>query len=376
MGKLSLAAILALFGASSLIAADAPGGAKVDLQGVVYGDFTQKKVKDADDSKNDSLLNLSVAIGYESGKIYDGLGFNLGARVNRKLNEGHTGEWAGYGYDTTNNFDSAVFHTANLTYSDDVITAVAGRQEINLEWMSDYHEAAVGILSVSDAIKVIVGYTWKYAESDYDGDAGFADVNKGAGVVDVPITFGEVTIEPWLYYIPDISNWLGGKIGFANDSFGISAAYTISQNDSDFSNEDGTVLHINANASFEGGFSVQAGYAQIDKDGGAGSLGAVGDNVNPFEDGNYFLEQDTSTIYIGVGYEQDAFSISALYGIFDTGNKGSGGEGTLNELNLIADYAFNDWFALHGVIVQSTGNKVYKDVDEYTAFRAAAIFSY
>jgi hypothetical protein len=186
-----------------------------------------------------------------------------------------------------------------------------------------------------------------------------------------------LSIEPWFYYVPDAADWFGGKLAYGNDLFDVSGSYTISRLDKKYTKgaEDGGVIHIQAGATPFEGFSVNAGFAVTDEDGGSGLLGElVGENVSPFEDGDNFFIQDTTTIYLGASYEMDAFSVSGLLGIFDTGDKG--GKGSINELDLTASYGFTDWFLLSGTVVSVFGgDKAYKD-DDYTSLRVAAIFNY
>ncbi|MDR2034115.1 MAG: Opr family porin [Helicobacteraceae bacterium] len=372
MNKISLAAAVALLSASALVAES-----KTLIEGVVYGDLTSHKEKQANGEKQSLFLNGSVNVGFSSGEVANGLSFNLGARGNRKLFEKERGDWG----DT--NFEGTVFHTANLAYSNDIVTVVAGRQEIALEWLGDYHEAIVGIVKPAEQVTIIAGYTGKYAESDYDGYYnGFADVipnnKQGAYVVEAIIAPVEgLSIEPWFYLVPDAANWFGGKVAFENDAFNVSAAYTLAQLDEKYTKgfEDGAVIHVTAGFTPAEGLNVFAGFAATDEKGGSGLLGAlVGENVNPFEDGDNFFNQDTTTIYVGAGYEADAFSVSALYGLFNTGDKG--GKGSISELDLIASYSFNDWFALNGIVVANFGgDKAYEDTD-YTSLRVAAVFTY
>ncbi|MDR0746428.1 MAG: Opr family porin, partial [Helicobacteraceae bacterium] len=223
MKKISIVAALALLGSAAFAAGE------TSIEGVIYGDLTSYSEDQTNGEKQSHFLNGSVNIGFSSGDVYNGLSFNLGARGNRKILEKETGDWG----DPTN-FDSTVFHTANLTYSNDLLTVVAGRQEIALEWLGDYHEAIVGILKPSEIVTVIAGYTGKYAESDYDGYyASFADVipngKQGAYVIEAIVSPVEgLSIEPWFYYVPDAADWFGGKLAYGNDLFDVSGSYTIS----------------------------------------------------------------------------------------------------------------------------------------------------
>ncbi|MDR0664686.1 MAG: Opr family porin [Helicobacteraceae bacterium] len=383
MKNISIVVALALFGSAAFAAGE------TSIEGVVYGDLTNHSEKQNNGEKQSLFVNGSVNVGFASGDVYNGLSFNLGARGNRKLFEKEDGDWG-----DANRFDSTVFHTANLTYSNDLLTVVAGRQEIALEWLGDYHEAIVGIVKPAEALTVIAGYTGKYAESDYDGYyGGFEDdvltlrdengvvvisnKKQGAYVVEAIIAPVEgLAIEPWYYLVPDVADWFGGKVAFENDLFNASAAYTISKLDkkSTKNMDDGGVLHIQAGIAPAEGINAYAGFAATDEDGGAGGLSAVGENVSPFEDGDNFFNQETTTIYIGAGYEADALSVGALLGVFDTGSKG--GKGSINELDLTAGYGFTDWFSLNATLVSVFGgDKAYKDTD-YTSLRVAAIFNY
>mgnify|MGYP001193213207 CR=1 FL=1 len=64
------------------------------------------------------------------------------------------------------------------------------------------------------------------------------------------------------------------------------------------------------------GAPISLGYVKTDKD-GTGSIISeleLGDNINPFEDGDNVYGEDAKTIYGSIGYSIGEVSLNALYG--------------------------------------------------------------
>ena len=66
--------------------------------------------------------------------------------------------------------------------------------------------------------------------------------------------------------------------------FGAVAHYATSSEELVDTN-DGSIGHLELNTTISD-FTAAIGYIKTDKDGGSGSMTAVGDNISPFEDGN------------------------------------------------------------------------------------------
>ena len=84
-----------------------------------------------------------------------------------------------------------------------------------------------------------------------------------------------------------MADWFGLKTTFTAENFGLIAHYAQSDIDKAYGlangYEDGTIGHVELNTKIED-FTAAVGYIKTDKDGGAGSMAAIGDNISPFED--------------------------------------------------------------------------------------------
>ncbi|MDR2904473.1 MAG: Opr family porin [Helicobacteraceae bacterium] len=399
MKKLSLIAAAALVAASGALAADAKGEAK--LEALLYGQYDKWNLNDEEKNagkpEKSGILQGSFNVLYNTGEIANGASLNMGARMNRKLAESHEGDWVTWadgdpkvrGEQAEN--DNTVFHTANLTWTNGFATIVAGRQYVELEWLGDYHEALVGVLTPHDFVTIVGGWTRAYATADYDGyNAGFDNFHtangvngNGAGVLDITIAPVEgLKIEPWFYHIPEVANWTGGKIAYENEFVGVSAAYTISKSDSKLAEEDDNFLHVTANVNPAEGLKIYAGLGKAgDKEGAPNLLsGVVGENITPFEDGALFLTNGVKTIYGGVGYEVGGLNLNLLYGVFDL-SKGDNDEdgGKASELDFVAEYAMNKNFSARLALVSRGRNDdayAQNGAEKFTSGRLALIYNY
>ncbi|GHS88948.1 hypothetical protein FACS189487_08240 [Campylobacterota bacterium] len=380
MKKISLAVAAALSAAAVMSAAG-----EFSAGGIGYFEFNSYDQTQGNGEDTASFLSGTVSLDYKSGALGNGLSYNLGGILNRKIWENNDGDWLSTYGPAPRPIDDTIFHTANIAWSNNLATVIAGRQEIELEWLSDYHEAVVGVLKPTKEFTITAGWTRAFTSADYDGyNDGFSEIkdltdnDSGAFVVDAAIELGSgLTIEPWIYLVPDLTNFFGGKVAIEQDAFNASLAYTIATDESDGDADDDSFLHFTIGADVSDSLKVLAGAGLSgSKENAAGLLGQLGDNVNPFEDGNYFLENDTLTIYGGVEYASGKLTLGALGGISNTGDKGSAGKGRAIEIDLSAEYAINDVFSVKGIIVdQLGGSKAYKDED-YLSVRLAAIYNY
>ena len=99
-----------------------------------------------------------------------------------------------------------------------------------------------------------------------------------------------------------------------------------------------------------GEIGLNGGYIKTDKDGGSGSMTAVGDNISPFEDGNQVYGTDAKTTYGSVGYTIGAVALGALYGETKYGVNNDKEE----ELDLTAEYTISE---------SLTASLVYADIN-------------
>ncbi|MCG3708038.1 Opr family porin [Aliarcobacter butzleri] len=313
----------------------------------LYGQSIEK-IKTAPDKKEFGYLNGYATIGYETASLY---GFSAKAefRGNLDLGERENG-------DRKEQFQNNSLMTEGyLKYANDAFFVSAGRQAIDLEWLSDYHEAVVaGITAVPDTT-IVLGWTKRKAESTAELSEDFWKINenKGAYVADIKYTgFTGIELNPYYYSAPDLVDWYGLKTTFSTDYFGLIAHYAQTNADSKFlidtdgdnitdtQMKDGSIAHIELNTEIDG-FTAAVGYIKTDKDAGAGGMDLAGDNISPFEDGNHNYDPDAKTVYGSLGYTISDVTFGALYGQtkYDTNRIKE------NELNLSASYAFSESLA-------------------------------
>ncbi|MDR0407962.1 MAG: Opr family porin [Campylobacteraceae bacterium] len=360
--KISLTAA-ALFASSALFAdstsiTDALTNGKVSGEFAIYAD--QAKIKD---SNNKGFGSGSFNLGYSTDSFYD-FTLSAGSRANHAFWEIHSKDYEQNA--------KAILHTANIAYSHPHLDVVLGRQEINLNWASDFHEALVGVVKAIPDTAIVVGYTQRVATADYDSPlSGFDKLgDDGAFVVDARYNGVEgLIVNPFIYFANDVATWAGARADydreFSSFSVGGTAQYTQSSEDN---GDDGSFLHLEARGSFIG-INANLGFAKTDKNGGAGSIAAAGENVNPFEDGEQLFEVDASTVYLGASYEFKDFAFSALYGYTKYAN-----DAKFNELDLGVGYDLGDNLALQGFLIVGSGNdNAYND---YTKVTLGAVYSF
>ena len=302
MKKLYISAITAALLASSAIASDEIKAAGGTISGDVtlYG-YTQS----VDSGADNGYTNGSVGIGYESDSM-NGFKASIAARANVEISEENDGDYG-------DGEDFAV-STANISYSNDAFTVVAGRQAIDLEWIGDYHTALVGVITAIPDTTIVVGHTEEFMAVDADAPLSeMTDIGAdGAEVIDVKYTMGETTINPYFMNATDIFSAYGLKVSTQAAGLGITAQYAATSEDI-AGTEDGSIMHLELSKDIES-ISLTAGYVTTDKDGGTGSISALGDNIDPFEDGGNTYGVDSDTIYVSASTELSGLSLGAFYG--------------------------------------------------------------
>ncbi|MDA7848120.1 hypothetical protein N8972_01385 [Sulfurospirillum sp.] len=98
------------------------------------------------------------------------------------------------------NYPTALMHTANISCVNDYFSLTLGRQEIDLEWMRDFHEAYVGVITALPDTTIVVGHSQRKATADYNA---------------VLETFADTGEH-------------GAKVDYDTDMFGLTAHYAIS----------------------------------------------------------------------------------------------------------------------------------------------------
>jgi hypothetical protein len=344
MRKFTKLATISLFAASSIFAADtledAFKGGTTTGELSVYGVSTDNKTaKDSGYTVGSMYLNYSTA-------ELNGFKATLGARANHLFNEKEADDYWG-GAEHVN----AVVTEANISYANDMVTIIAGRQPIDLEWISDYHDAVVGVLTY-DKLTAIAGVTNRIMAADPDaaltkmGDILDKDGKKTqAAVLDLSYAIND-NLSVGAYYMDaqDLFSAVGGSVTGSVDALTATAKYA--QTSEDVSGtEDGKIYALDLSYAIGEIATIGGGYIKTGKKNGAGSIAALGDNISPFEDGNkvYGLDDDANatdakTWYLNASTEVAGFGLGALYGETKYINQNNGdAREKEKELNLFID---------------------------------------
>jgi len=292
------------FGANSLDEALKSGTVAGSLE--MYGIKTDNKGGNADTG----FVSGTVGLSYETDS-FNGfaakVGF-LGVHVFDEKNDGAA--------DVEGN---ALMNEAYIKYETEGFLAKVGRQELNLEWMTDYHEAVIAEITAITDTSILLGYSDKiaYADADEFSDT-FTKFNGKKGIYVADIIYHGITdleLNPYYYTAPDMGDLYGMKATYFLDNAEISAQYAKSKEDSASGYEDGSIGHINLNTSLWGA-NLSAGYIKTDKNGTGSIISelALGDNISPFEDGNYVYDEDARTVYGSASYSIDDIGFGVLYG--------------------------------------------------------------
>lgn len=311
--------------------------------GTISGDITLhgEKQNNSGATKDSGFTSGSIGLGYETGS-YNGFKAAFGFRGSHDFSEEEDGD---YSNDETT---KTIFHTANISYANEYANLTLGRQEVDLEWMGDFHEAAIlGITAIPNTA-LTFGYTQRIGVADADAPledfADFGDTNDGkkidyAAVIDAKYEgVKNLVVNPYYYKADNLASWYGLKLDYDVDLFGITA-HASKSNEDVAGTKDGQIYHLEGRTSFSG-LGLNLGYIATDKDGGAGSMPSLGDNISPFEDGNQVYETDAKTIYLGLGYEIAGVELGALYG--ETKYLNANDKEKEKELNLTLDYGITE----------------------------------
>ncbi len=358
MKKLSLVA-------SSLLLASSLSANSIDeafKAGNVSGDITLYGERQNNDGSNpDAGFTMgSIGLSYETGEL-NGFKAAVGFRGNHDFSEVEDGDYS------DGSEQKAIIHTANISYANEYLGLTFGRQEIDLEWLGDFHEAAVlGVTAIPDTT-VVLGYTQRIAVADADAVLEeFTDFGEDidyAAVFDVKYEgIKDLVINPYYYKADNLAKWYGLKADYDTDIFGVTAHGAQSSEDI---GEDGDIAHLEGRFNIAG-FGFNLGYITTDKNVGAGSMSTLGENINPFDalrggDGEKVYDADTDTTYLNVTYELPVgVELGALYGQMDSdGNKDK-------ELDLTVDYSITDNLSVGALYVNLNAENSDEDYDKFT----------
>ncbi len=202
---------------------------------------------------------------------------------------------------------------ANVSYASDKYTVIAGKQAIDLEWIEDYHEAVVGVVTAIPNATIIVGHTERKTGSANDASlAEFSKIGtKGANVVDVTYSINETTkVNGYYMDAPELFSAIGGKVSTEVSGLGITGKYA--QSNEDTSSADGKIMALDLTYKV-GEIGLNAGYIKTGKDNGIGSLSALGDKISPADTGSAAYGIDAKTMYVGASTSVAGFDLGALY---------------------------------------------------------------
>jgi hypothetical protein len=245
--------------------------------------------------------------------VKDGFKGEVGFISNAKFAEQTDGS-----YGTVGTYPEAVLTLANVSYDTEDFTVIAGKQAIDLEWIGDYHQALVGVVKSVPNTTIIGGFTNKINGAGNDGAlAEWAAINGGDGamVLDLTHVMGDITLGAYYMQAPDLFSAYGAKVEAGIEGVGIVGKYASTTEDVD-GTEDGNIMALDLSYSVDT-LSLGAGYIVTDADGGSGSITALGDNINPFDNGDTY-GVDTTAMYASVGTTIEGFELGLLAGTIDT----------------------------------------------------------
>ncbi|MFY4786364.1 Opr family porin [Aliarcobacter butzleri] len=315
-------------------------------------------------------LNGYGVLGYETASLY-GFSAKTEFRGNLDLGEINNDDRKSGIAPFENN---ALMTEGYLKYANDAFFVSAGRQAIDLEWLSDYHEAVVaGITAVPDTT-IVLGWTKRKAESTAELSEDFWKINenKGAYVADIKYTgFTGIELNPYYYSAPDVADWYGLKTTFSTEYVGGIAHYVQGNTDKKVGTDDESIAHLELNTEIDG-FTAAVGYIKTDKDAGATIMTVAGDNISPFEDGNHNYDIDAKTVYGSLGYTISDVTFGALYGQTKYGTDRI----KENELNLSASYAFSESLATSLLYVNVDTETSANDEPDYDKWIATIEYTF
>jgi hypothetical protein len=304
----------------------------------------------------------SLGFAYESAK-FRGFGLNLGFRANNEFDERNDGDYSDGGE------PRVLLHTANISYEGDGFSAIVGRQELDLEWATDFHEAVVGVFTPLTDLTIIAGHTIRLGVADQDAPLErFSKINgnDGTQLLDISYTGIEDTLlKAYMYNANDVATWYGLKGEWDSEMFGFTLHGAQSSEDAAGA-ADGAIYHIEGRLNVAG-ISLSGGYIDTDKDAGIGSMDAIGESINPLEEGNQVYEADARTYYVGAGYEISSISLGAMYA------QTKYGQDKESEINFSADYAFNDNLSFGGIVADVDAQN---STEDYTKFAINATYAF
>ncbi|MFT7004495.1 MAG: hypothetical protein ACJAWW_001853, partial [Sulfurimonas sp.] len=308
----------------------------------------------------------SIGLAYETAE-FNGFKSSFSFRGNNKIYEVEDGDYA------DDEAPKAIIDTANISYSNKYFTVIAGRQAISLEWVEDYHEAYVASITTIPNTIILVAHTNRTAVADTDDVLKvFRQVNenRGANIIDIKYAgIDSLALNAYYYNAPDLANWYGTKVDYDTDMIGATLHYAASKEEV-ATTKDGSVFAAELRAKMNA-FSANLGYIITDKDGAIGSMRLVGESINPLEENhNQVYTTDANTIYLGLGYKLDDFSLNAMYGSTKYASYKQ------DEINLIAEYGINDEFTVGTIFVNVNTDDTTLSYNDYNTISLTISYAF
>ena len=288
--------------------------------GKVSGDISvfSENVNASGSTADSGFTVGSIGINYETDSV-NGFTAAVGFRANHEFTEKEEGDF-------DNTAPDSALNTANISYTTDKANIKVGRQEIDLEWIGDFHEAVVTELTYVPDTTITIGHTerWMAADSDtaLENMAEIGLNNNGATFVDAKYEgIKNIVLNPYFINMQDTYNAYGLKATSSISGIDITAHYAATSEDIS-GTEDGSIAHLEIGTTVSN-ITLAAGYVTTDKEGGAGSMATgsytIGDNIDPFEDGGDIYGTDADTFYVSASTEISSVSLSAFYGTTESG---------------------------------------------------------
>lgn len=252
----------------------------------------------------------AISLGYETASV-DGFKASVGFMGATELSDKNGG--FANSKPANGNAAKSIMNIANVSYASDKYTVIAGKQAIDLEWIEDYHEAVVGVVTAIPNTTIIVGHTERKTASANDASlAEFYKIGtKGASVIDATYSINKTTkVNGYYMDAPEVFSAIGGKVSTEVSGLGITGKYAQTNEDTVVTDEKIMALDLTYKI---GDIGLNGGYIKTGKDRAITSLKLLGDKISPADDGSAAYGIDAKTMYVGASTSISGFDLGALY---------------------------------------------------------------
>ena len=329
-----------------------------------YGVWNKEK-----DSDRDGFISGSASLSYETAPFHR-LSLGLGAWGTTRIHQRNDGD---YRNDIASD---AIIHQAYLRYSGDGWgQVVAGRQEIDLEWLNDYVMGLVIEAAPVEGLELTLGWAGRQAAVDLDEvSESFAKMNDNNGLYFVDFQYSPLdwlVINPYYYHASDMFRAPGLKLTAEYSLVDGLDASTMAQfvhSGTPSGVDNGNYFWLEQGLAY-GDFAFSGGYMKANSK-GVGGIDSFGDQM-PFEEGNNIYSEDARTWYLGLEYQWQALSLAALYG--ETRYDLGAGRVKEKELNLLAGYTLYENLDIEAAFANVRNDN---SADSYHTFSLALVYNF